>query len=150
LLERLSNKNRVRLRLRINLLGGLSLWHLDRVREPPISRFRTQKTASLLGYLAYHPHREHPREELTEILWPEAVIHRPFAACVHIRDAAVPAAVRIAARSAPSRLGNRRPSVNTDIRSPAGVRLTSCNSRRSHFAAYASLRSRSPRPTVRQ
>src|SRR5207248_7860471 len=58
-------------RWRIDLLAGLRLKRVDLAGEPPITRFRTQKTASLLGYLAYHPHRDHPREELIEILWPE-------------------------------------------------------------------------------
>lgn len=35
-----------------------------------VSRFRTQKTAALLGYLAYHGARSHPREALIELLWP--------------------------------------------------------------------------------
>ena len=52
-------------------VGELRLTRLDLAGEPPITHFRTQKTASLLGYLAYHPHQDHPREELTEILWPE-------------------------------------------------------------------------------
>ena len=41
--------------------------------QPPrvISRFQTQKTGSLLAYLAYHCHRSHPREALIELLWPE-------------------------------------------------------------------------------
>lgn len=38
---------------------------------PPVTQFRTQKTGALLGYLAYHADRDHPREELIEILWPE-------------------------------------------------------------------------------
>jgi DNA-binding SARP family transcriptional activator len=36
-----------------------------------ISRFRTQKAGALLAYLAYHPDREHPRDVLIELLWPE-------------------------------------------------------------------------------
>jgi DNA-binding SARP family transcriptional activator len=36
-----------------------------------IARFRTRKAAALLAYLAYHPHRAHPRELLIELLWPE-------------------------------------------------------------------------------
>jgi DNA-binding SARP family transcriptional activator len=52
---------------RIELLGGLRA-----VGKPgTIARFRTQKTGALLGYLAYHRGREHSREVLTEILWPE-------------------------------------------------------------------------------
>lgn len=37
-----------------------------------ISRFRTQKAAALLAYLALHPHRLHSREELADLLWPDA------------------------------------------------------------------------------
>src|SRR5438105_10445763 len=36
-----------------------------------VTRFRTQKTAVLLAYLACHPHRTHPREALVELLWPD-------------------------------------------------------------------------------
>ncbi|HZT42939.1 MAG TPA: tetratricopeptide repeat protein [Chthonomonadaceae bacterium] len=36
-----------------------------------ITRFSTQKTASLLAYLAYFRHQRHPREVLIEMLWPD-------------------------------------------------------------------------------
>lgn len=36
-----------------------------------VTRFRTQKTAVLLAFLACHPHRAHPRETLVELLWPD-------------------------------------------------------------------------------
>ncbi len=52
----------------IEMLGGLRARQGDRV----ITRFRTQKTASLLAYLAYHLRQRHPREVLIELLWPEA------------------------------------------------------------------------------
>src|SRR5690242_12215282 len=52
---------------RIQLLGGLRLSQGERT----ITRFRTQKTAVLLAYLAYHQHRSHPRETLIELLWPD-------------------------------------------------------------------------------
>jgi len=52
---------------RIELLGGLRAVHADRV----LSRFQTQKIGLLLAYLAYYPHRSHPREALIELLWPE-------------------------------------------------------------------------------
>ncbi len=52
----------------IRLLGQLRLTRA----EMTVSRFRTQKAAGLLAYLAYHGDRSHPREELTELLWPEA------------------------------------------------------------------------------
>jgi predicted ATPase/DNA-binding SARP family transcriptional activator len=49
------------------MLGG---W---RVQQDGVAleRFRTRKTAALLAYLAYHPHRTHQREALAELLWPE-------------------------------------------------------------------------------
>src|SRR5262245_7892326 len=53
---------------RIELLGGLRARHGDRV----ISRFRSYKTGVLLAYLAHFLKRSHPREELVELLWPEA------------------------------------------------------------------------------
>jgi non-specific serine/threonine protein kinase len=54
---------------RIVLLGEL------RATSPSwsvVSRFRTQKAAGLLGFLAYHLERAHPREVLIEVLWPDA------------------------------------------------------------------------------
>ncbi len=52
---------------RITLLGELRAERGDLV----VTRFRTQKTASLLAYLAYHGDRTHSREMLAELLWPE-------------------------------------------------------------------------------
>lgn len=52
---------------RVEMLGRLRAVRGHRIVE----RFRTQKTASLLAYLAYHLGREHPRDELIEVLWPE-------------------------------------------------------------------------------
>src|SRR5207249_12211582 len=52
---------------RIELFGGLRARHGDRV----ITRFRTQKTASLLAFLAYHRGRAHGREELIDLFWPD-------------------------------------------------------------------------------
>src|SRR5437763_61188 len=40
-------------------------------RPGPV-RFPTRKVAALLAYLAYHDDREHPREVLGELLWPDA------------------------------------------------------------------------------
>ena len=37
-----------------------------------LMRFRTQKTALLLARLALFPQRTHPREELADLLWPDA------------------------------------------------------------------------------
>jgi DNA-binding SARP family transcriptional activator len=51
----------------IELLGWLRVVQTDRV----ITRFRTRKAEALLAYLAYHPHRSHPREQLIELLQPE-------------------------------------------------------------------------------
>ncbi len=52
----------------IRLFGQLSA-ETDGVT---LTRFRTQKTAALLAYLACHPERSHPREELIAMLWPDA------------------------------------------------------------------------------
>jgi predicted ATPase/DNA-binding SARP family transcriptional activator len=54
-------------RCRIELFGGLRVRQGDRT----LTRFRTQKTASLLAYLAFHHDRKHPREVLAELIWPE-------------------------------------------------------------------------------
>ena len=54
-------------RWRIELLGRLQIPLADQV----ISRFRTQKTAALLGYLALRPDRAHPRDGLLVLLWPD-------------------------------------------------------------------------------
>src|SRR5262245_13579602 len=51
---------------RIELFGWLRAVQPDRV----ISRFRTHKAGILLAYLAFYQHRSHPREVLTELLWP--------------------------------------------------------------------------------
>ena len=53
---------------RIELFGGLRALSGERA----ITRFRTHKTAALLAYLALFPDRPHPREELCDLLWPEA------------------------------------------------------------------------------
>jgi len=52
----------------IQLLGGLVAGRGD-LR---VSRFRTRKAAALLAYLAFHPGRAYPREDLTGLLWPDA------------------------------------------------------------------------------
>src|SRR5215475_7765293 len=53
--------------LRIELLGGLSAsWG-----GAPITHFETRKAATLLAYLALFNQRPHPREVLSELLWPE-------------------------------------------------------------------------------
>lgn len=52
-------------RLRIELFDGL------RVQRGPevIVRFRSQKTAAFLAYLALFPQRHHRREEVAELIW---------------------------------------------------------------------------------
>lgn len=53
---------------RIELFGGLRVEQGER----SITRFQTQKTATLLAFLAFHLHKNsHPRELLIELLWPE-------------------------------------------------------------------------------
>jgi hypothetical protein len=54
-------------RCRIELFGGLRALQGDRA----VTRFRTQKTGSLLAYLAFYPRKIHYREILIEILWPD-------------------------------------------------------------------------------
>jgi predicted ATPase/DNA-binding SARP family transcriptional activator len=51
----------------IALFGELHLQLGERV----ITRFRTQKSAALLAYLACHPRQAHSREVLMTILWPD-------------------------------------------------------------------------------
>lgn len=53
---------------RIELFGGLRALSGERV----ITRCRTYKTGALLAYLALFPGRAHSREELCDLLWPEA------------------------------------------------------------------------------
>ena len=53
---------------RVELFGGLRAQRGDQI----LTRFRTQKTALLLAYLAYHRQRTHSRETLIELLWPES------------------------------------------------------------------------------
>ncbi|HLV80684.1 MAG TPA: tetratricopeptide repeat protein [Chthonomonadaceae bacterium] len=52
---------------KIEMLGRLSAQQAGRT----ITRFQTQKTASLIAYLAYYLHRQHPREELIDRFWPD-------------------------------------------------------------------------------
>src|SRR5438552_11483608 len=53
---------------RIDLFGGLCAHQGERV----ITRFKTQKVASLFAYLAFHLRHAHAREILMELLWPES------------------------------------------------------------------------------
>jgi predicted ATPase/DNA-binding SARP family transcriptional activator/uncharacterized protein HemY len=52
----------------IRLLGGL---RAERGGEV-VSRFRSQKIGALLAYLSLFPQRAHAREELADLLWPDA------------------------------------------------------------------------------
>ncbi|BDI29302.1 hypothetical protein CCAX7_13530 [Capsulimonas corticalis] len=71
---------------RIELFGGLRA----RSGTQTIDRFQTQKTAALLAYLAFYPNRRHLREELVDLLWPdaesEAGRHRLSQALVSLRS----------------------------------------------------------------
>jgi predicted ATPase/DNA-binding SARP family transcriptional activator len=53
---------------RITLFGGLRAQRGDQV----ISRFKTQRVASLFAYLAFHVRQAHSREFLVELLWPDS------------------------------------------------------------------------------
>jgi DNA-binding SARP family transcriptional activator len=78
---------------RIQLLGGL---HAER-GERVVTRFRMQKAAALLAYLAYHRGRSHPREVLIELLWPECEVdvarHRLSVALSLLRQQLEPSGV---------------------------------------------------------
>jgi len=52
---------------RIEMFGGLTVIVGDQV----VTRFRTQKDAELLAYLACYDKQSHLREKLIDILWPE-------------------------------------------------------------------------------
>lgn len=54
--------------MRILLFGDLRVVRDDLV----LARFRTQKTAGLLAYLACDLHRSHRREALIELFWPDS------------------------------------------------------------------------------
>src|SRR5215467_4337513 len=58
---------RMETRWHICLFGELRLQQGQQV----ISRFRTQKSAALLAYLACHPRQPHSREVLMTLLWPD-------------------------------------------------------------------------------
>ncbi len=57
-------------RWRIALFGGLRVQRAEQV----ITRFKSQKVAGLLAYLAYHVRQAHPREVLIDIFWPDSEI----------------------------------------------------------------------------
>ena len=56
---------------KIFLFNGLRVQQGER----EITRFQTQKTGSLLAFLAYYANRSHPREMLIDMLWPDADIN---------------------------------------------------------------------------
>ena len=59
--------------LYLTLFGGLRICPDGaKTKSPTITRFRTQKTAALLAYLACHTERAHRREELIDRFWPDA------------------------------------------------------------------------------
>lgn len=55
---------------RLELLGRLCVWQGNR----EIRRFRTQKTAALLAYLAFDKVRSHPRDVLIQLFWPDSAL----------------------------------------------------------------------------
>ena len=57
---------------REHALADRAVWRARaRQGDRIVARFAHQKSAALLAYLAYHPKRAHPRDELAELLWPE-------------------------------------------------------------------------------
>jgi len=54
--------------IRIEMLGGFRMLHSSHAS----TRFQSQKTGTLLAYLAYYSTQPHPREYLVDLLWPEA------------------------------------------------------------------------------
>jgi DNA-binding SARP family transcriptional activator/class 3 adenylate cyclase len=59
-------------RWHVELLGQFQARSGDRL----LSRFRTQKTGLLLGYLAFHAPRAERRDLLVELFWPESDLER--------------------------------------------------------------------------
>src|SRR5690348_6358806 len=57
---------------RIEMFGGLQV----RLGGTVIDRFKTQKAAGVLAYLALFPKRTHTREELIDLFWPEVDIEK--------------------------------------------------------------------------
>jgi predicted ATPase len=53
--------------LRLRLLGG---FHIEQAGRVELSRLPSRAATALLARLALQPHRQHPREELVELLWP--------------------------------------------------------------------------------
>lgn len=57
---------------RIELFGGLRIRIEAGENSREITRFRTQKTAGLLAYLAFYRDKAHSREVLIDKLWPDS------------------------------------------------------------------------------
>ncbi|WP_395093288.1 tetratricopeptide repeat protein [Armatimonas sp.] len=62
--------------LQVTLLGSLTAAVLPQPGSPPITHFRTQKTAALFGYLAFHARVPQSREELIARFWPESELEQ--------------------------------------------------------------------------
>lgn len=62
--------------LRVTLLGSLTAAKLSLSDTPPITHFRTHKTAALLGYLAFHAGVPQPREGLIVRFWPDSELEQ--------------------------------------------------------------------------
>lgn len=63
-------RDRVDTLFRVEMLGLL----LMRQGRQEIRRFRTQKTAELLAYMAFYKQRSHPRDLLIELYWPDSTL----------------------------------------------------------------------------
>ena len=74
-------------RRRIELLGRLRVTQGER----EITRFRTQKTRALPGYLAYHLHETDPRKPPLRTSWPETTRRSTFFNCGGCRFTWTPA-----------------------------------------------------------
>ena len=53
--------------MRITLFDGLSV----QSGEQTLRQFQTYKTGALLAYLAFYQQRQHSREQLVNLLWPD-------------------------------------------------------------------------------
>ena len=62
--------------LQVTLLGSLTAAVLPQPGSSPITHFRTQKTAALFGYLAFHARVPQSREELIGRFWPESELEQ--------------------------------------------------------------------------
>lgn len=53
--------------LQVQVLGKLRLWNAATV----VDRFPTRRVEELLAFLLFYQHREHSREKLIDLLWPD-------------------------------------------------------------------------------